>query len=407
MRDQGLLTGEHFLLGDYAAAEGAILAGCRFFAGYPITPATEIAERMSTRLPQVDGIYIQMEDELASMNAILGASWAGAKSMTATSGPGFSLMMENLGLGIMLETPCVLVDVQRGGPSTGLPTLVGQQDMMQARWGSHGDYEIIALSPSSPQELFDLTIRAFNLAEKFRTPVLVMTDAEVGHMTERVVIPEPEEIEIFNRLKVEKGDREPDQFRIYSDGDPDGSGATVSPMAIAGEGYRFHVTGLTHDALGYPAMNAESSEWNIKRLVNKIHAHRDEIIQLEEHDLDDAEIVVVSYGISARTSQWPIEQARREGIRVGHLRLITVWPFPERQIFELAKQIRAFVVPEINMGQICREVERCASGRAQVLGVHRLGGDILEPERVLSAIRQAAGRSESSQPDPQRRKTER
>jgi 2-oxoglutarate ferredoxin oxidoreductase subunit alpha len=407
MRDQGLLTGEHFLLGDYAAAEGAILAGCRFFAGYPITPATEIAERMSTRLPQVDGIYIQMEDELASMNAILGASWAGAKSMTATSGPGFSLMMENLGLGIMLETPCVLVDVQRGGPSTGLPTLVGQQDMMQARWGSHGDYEIIALSPSSPQELFDLTIRAFNLAEKFRTPVLVMTDAEVGHMTERVVIPEPEEIEIFNRLKVEKGDREPDQFRIYSDGDPDGSGATVSPMAIAGEGYRFHVTGLTHDALGYPAMNAESSEWNIKRLINKIHAHRDEIIQLEEHDLDDAEIVVVSYGISARTSQWPIEQARRQGIRVGHLRLITVWPFPERRIFELAKQIRAFVVPEINMGQICREVERSAAGQAQVFGAHRLGGDILEPERVLGTIRKAAGCSDPPQPDLQSPKMER
>jgi 2-oxoglutarate ferredoxin oxidoreductase subunit alpha len=209
MSDQGLLTGEHFLLGDYAAAEGAILAGCRFFAGYPITPATEIAERMSTRLPQVDGIYIQMEDELASMNAILGASWAGVKSMTATSGPGFSLMMENLGLGIMLETPCVLVDVQRGGPSTGLPTLVGQQDMMQARWGTHGDYEIIALCPSSPQELFDLTIRAFNLSEKFRTPVLVMTDAEVGHMTERVVIPRPEEIEIFNRPQVRKGDVAP------------------------------------------------------------------------------------------------------------------------------------------------------------------------------------------------------
>lgn len=406
MRDQGLLTGEHFLLGDYAAAEGAILAGCRFFAGYPITPATEIAERMSTRLPQVDGIYIQMEDELASMNAILGASWAGAKSMTATSGPGFSLMMENLGLGIMLETPCVLVDVQRGGPSTGLPTLVGQQDMMQARWGSHGDYEIIALCPASPQELFDLTIRAFNLAEKFRTPVLVMTDAEVGHMTERVVIPEPEEIEIVNRATVRKGDREPDQFRIFGDWAPDGAGETVSPMAIAGEGYRFHVTGLTHDELGYPAMNAESSEWNIKRLVNKIRNHRDEIIQLEEHYLDDAEIVVISYGISARTSQWPIEQARREGIRVGHLRLITIWPFPEKRILELAKRMRAFVVPEINLGQICREVERCAAGQAQVFGVQRLGGDILEPERVLGTIRKAAGRLDAPQSDLQSRKTE-
>ena len=394
MSHQGLLTGEHFLLGDYAAAEGAILAGCRFFAGYPITPATEIAERMSTRLPQVDGIYIQMEDELASMNAILGASWAGVKSMTATSGPGFSLMMENLGLGIMLETPCVLIDVQRGGPSTGLPTLVGQQDMMQARWGSHGDYEIIALCPSSPQELFDLTIRAFNLSEKFRTPVLVMTDAEVGHMTERVVIPQPEEIEIINRPQVRKGDMEPDHFRIYRNADLDGAQGPVSPMAIAGEGFRFHVTGLTHNELGYPVMNAEASDWNIKRLVHKIRAHRDEIIQLEERYLDDAEIVVVSYGISARTSQWPIEQARQEGIRVGSLRLISIWPFPEKQIFKLAKKVRAFVVPEINAGQIRLEVERCAGGQAHVFGVNRLGGDILEHRQVLGAIRKAAGRSD-------------
>ena len=393
---EGLLIGEHFLLGDYAAAEGAIMAGCRFFAGYPITPATEVAERMSTRLPQVDGIYIQMEDELASMNAVRGASWSGAKSMTSTRGPGFSLMMENLGLGIMLETPCVLVNVQRGGPSTGLPTLVGQQDMMQARWGSHGDFEIIALSPSSPQELFDLTIRAFNLAEKFRTPVLVMTDAEVGHMTERVIIPPPEEIELLERPLVRRGDVEPDHFRIYRNPDSGDDGA-VSPMAIAGEGCRFHVTGLTHDERGYPAMNAEASEWNIKRLVNKIRLNRDEIIQVEERHLAGAEIVVVSYGISARTSLWPIEQAQKEGIRIGYLRLITVWPFPEEQIRALAKKIRAFVVPEINDGQMVREVERCAAGQAQVIGVNRLGGDILEPQRVLSALRAAAGRPDKAE----------
>ncbi len=395
---EGLLIGEHFLLGDYAAAEGAIMAGCRFFAGYPITPATEVAERMSTRLPQVGGIYIQMEDELASMNAILGASWSGAKSMTSTSGPGFSLMMENLGLGIMLETPCVLVNVQRGGPSTGLPTLVGQQDMMQARWGSHGDYEIIALSPNSPQELFDLTIRAFNLSEKFRTPVLVMTDAEVGHMTERVIIPPPEEIELIQRSLVRKGDVEPDHFRIYRDPESCDDG-DVAPMAIAGEGFRFHVTGLTHDERGYPAMNAEASEWNIKRLVKKIRLHRDEIIQVEERYLDDAEVIVVSYGISARTSLWPIEQAQKEGIRVGYLRLITVWPFPEEQIRALAKKIRAFVVPEINDGQILREVERCAAGQARVIGVNRLGGDILEPQQVLSALRTAAGKPDTAEAD--------
>jgi 2-oxoglutarate ferredoxin oxidoreductase subunit alpha len=393
---EGLLIGEHFLLGDYAAAEGAIMAGCRFFAGYPITPATEVAERMSTRLPQVGGIYIQMEDELASMNAVLGASWSGAKSMTSTSGPGFSLMMENLGLGIMLETPCVLVNVQRGGPSTGLPTLVGQQDMMQARWGSHGDFEIIAVSPNSPQELFDLTIRAFNLAEKFRIPVLVMTDAEVGHMTERVIIPPPEEIELVQRPLVRKGDVEPDHFRIYRDLKP-GDDGDVSPMAIAGEGFRFHVTGLTHDERGYPAMNAEASEWNIKRLVNKIRLHRDEIIQVEERYIDDAEIIVVSYGISARTSLWPIEKAQKEGIRIGYLRLITVWPFPEERIQTLAKKIRAFVVPEINDGQIVREVERCAAGQAKVIGVNRLGGDILEPQQVLSALRAAAGKPDKAE----------
>jgi len=388
-KEKGRLTGEHFMLGDHACAEGAILAGCRFFAGYPITPATEIAERMSVRLPQVDGKYVQMEDELASMNAILGASWAGAKSMTATSGPGFSLMMENLGLGIMLETPCVLVNVQRGGPSTGLPTLVGQQDMMQAKWGSHGDYEIIALSPGSPQELFDLTIRAFNLSEQYRTPVLVMTDAEVGHMTEKVVIPPPEEIEILNRPQIYKGDVEPDHFRIYRDS-PDGDPGYVSPMVKAGEGYRIHVTGLTHDERGYPAMNAEANEWNVSRLMEKITANLDDIIELETDKLRNAEVVVVSYGISARTSLWPIEQAREEGIKVGYLRLITVWPFPEDTISKLATKVGAFVVPEINMGQITREVERCAAGNAQVFGVHKPGGDILDPGDVLDTIRKAA-----------------
>ena len=388
---QGLLTGSHFMLGDHACAEGAILAGCRFFAGYPITPATEIAERMSLRLPQVGGTYIQMEDELASMNAILGGSWAGIKSMTATSGPGFSLMMENLGLGIMLETPCVLVNVQRGGPSTGLPTLVGQSDMMQARWGSHGDYEIIALAPTSPQELFDLTIRAFNLAEKYRIPVLVMTDAEVGHMTEKVVIPPPEEVEIVNRREVLRGDVEPDHFRIYRDSSKKGNGY-VSPMVAAGEGYRIHVTGLTHDERGYPVMNARAHEWNVNRLIEKIRVHRDDIIQIEEQDTNDAEVVVVSYGISARTSLWPIEQARQEGIRVGYLKLITVWPFPEERIRQLAKDIHAFVIPEINMGQIGREVERCAAGQARVFGANSPGGDVLEPEYVLNVIRWAAGR---------------
>src|SRR5512139_3750011 len=246
---RGLLTGEHFMLGDHACAEGAILAGCRFFAGYPITPATEIAERMSVRLPQVGGTYIQMEDEMASMNAILGASWAGLKAMTSTSGPGFSLMMENLGLGVMLETPCVLVNIQRAGPSTGLPTLVAQGDMMQARWGSHGSYEIIALAPSSPQEIFDLTITAFNYSEKYRVPVLIMADEAIGHMSEKVVIPKiPEEHIVYRTLpKVT-----PQEYLPYS-ADSD----LVPPMALAGSGYHFHITGLTHDERGYPVTSAE------------------------------------------------------------------------------------------------------------------------------------------------------
>ncbi|MGQ9584047.1 MAG: 2-oxoacid:acceptor oxidoreductase subunit alpha [Anaerolineae bacterium] len=373
--------------GDVACAEGAISAGCRFFAGYPITPATEVAERMSERLPELGGIYIQMEDELASMSAVLGASWAGARAMTATSGPGFSLMMENLGLGIMMETPCVVVNVQRGGPSTGLPTLVGQADMMQARWGTHGSYEVIALAPVSPQELFDLTVRAFNLAEEFRTPVLVMTDAEVGHMTEKVVIPPPERIPIYPRRtpRVPPGA----DFRPF---EPEED--LVPPMPIAGAGYRVHVTGLTHDERGYPVMSEEVQDRLVRRLVEKIRRNRDRIIQVEEHNLEDAEVVVCSYGISARTALWSVEQARQEGIRVGTLRLITVWPFPEARIRELASRVRAFVVPEINMGQIALEVERCAAGRAAVHLVPHAGGAIHHPGRVLEAIRRAAGRGE-------------
>ncbi|MEN8098064.1 MAG: 2-oxoacid:acceptor oxidoreductase subunit alpha [Chloroflexota bacterium] len=379
-----LLEGEYFLLGDDACAEGAICAGCRFFAGYPITPATEVAQRMARRLPQVDGIYVQMEDELASMNALLGASWAGAKAMTATSGPGFSLMMENIGLGIMMECPCVVVNVQRGGPSTGLPTLVGQGDMMQARWGSHGPYSIIALCPTSPQELFDLTIKAFNLAEIYRLPVLVMTDAEVGHMTEKVVIPPYNQIERVDRRLA---NCDPDTYQPYRC-EP---GELVPPMAIAGQGYRFHTTGLTHDERGYPATTDDEVQWPlVQRLIDKIEKNADKIIMLEEQGLEDAQVAVVSYGIAARTSQWPIEMAREEGIRVGLLRLITVWPFPEKRIHQLAQEVDAIVVPEINMGQIALEIERCVAGQVPVISVPHPGGGIHQPQSVLAAIRQAA-----------------
>ncbi len=386
MGTPGILEGEFFMLGDNACAEGALCAGCRFFAGYPITPATEIAEQMAARMPQVDGLFIQMEDELASMNAILGASWAGVKSMTATSGPGFSLMMENLGLGLMMECPCVVVNVQRAGPSTGLPTLVGQGDMMQARWGSHGPYAIIALCPNSPQEFFDLTIHAFNLSETYRLPVLVMADAEVGHMTEKVVIPPYDQIPRVDRRRPTVP---PQEYRPYRCA----PGELVPPMAIAGQGYRFHTTGLTHDERGYPATNDDSEHLLlVQRLIDKIEKNKDKIILLEEDGLAGAEVVVVSYGIAARTALWPIEMAREQGIKVGLLRLITVWPFAEERIRALAGRVKAFVVPEINMGQIALEVERCAGGKAPVIGVFHPGGNIHKPQDVLSAIRQAAGR---------------
>jgi 2-oxoglutarate ferredoxin oxidoreductase subunit alpha len=383
MATQGPLCGEFFLNGDEACAEAALSAGCRFFAGYPITPATEIAERMAERMPEVGGTCIQMEDELASMNAVLGAAWGGAKAMTATSGPGFSLMMENLGLGLITETPCVVVDVQRGGPSTGLPTLVGQGDMMQARWGSHGSYEIIALCPTSPQEMFDLTIEAFNLSEKYRTPVLLMADEAVGHMTERVDIPPAESLKLYPRRKPTVP---PEEYRPF-EGNSDG----VPAMACAGEGYHLHVTGLTHDERGYPVTTDPAvQERLVHRLIEKIRANRADIIRVESQWLDEAEVIVVAYGISARVALLPIEMARAEGIRVGWLKLVTVWPFPEDLIRQLARRVTAFVVPEINYGQIALEVERCAGGLARTILVPHAGGDIHEPHVVLEAIREAA-----------------
>jgi len=376
------LTGEFFINGDVACAEGAISAGCRFFAGYPITPATEVAERMSTRLPQIGGIYIQMEDELASMNAVLGASWAGVKAMTATSGPGFSLMMENIGLGVMLETPCVLVNIQRAGPSTGLPTLVGQQDMMQARWGSHGSYEIIALVPISPQDIFDLTITAFDLSEKYRVPVLIMSDEVVGHMSEKVVIPHVAPESLLNRRRPEVP---PEEYLPYKT-----DVGLVPPMAVAGEGYRFHVTGLTHDERGYPVMSADAQDRLIRRLVDKIRLNRDDIIRYKETQVEDADIIVCAYGITTRIAQFAVKMARDEGIRAGLLQLITVWPFAEERVRELSSQAKAFVVPEINYGQIVLEVERCAGGKARTILVPHMGGGVHLPETILEAIREAA-----------------
>ena len=305
MADKAVMTGTYFMNGDHACCEGALAAGCRFFAGYPITPATEIAERMSRRLPECGGIYIQMEDELASIAAVLGASWGGVKSMTSTSGPGFSLMMENIGLGLCTETPCVVCNVQRAGPSTGLPTLVAQGDMMQARWGSHGHYEIIALSPSSPQEMFDLTIRAFNLSEQYRLPVIILADEVIGHMNERVVIPREEDITVVGRRKPSVS---PEEFMPYQ-ADADG----VAPMASCGDGYRIHVTGLTHDERGYPVMDAATQEQMTDRLIRKIKDNQDKIIRTDNTYLDDAEIVVVAYGISARSAKHAVREVQVKG----------------------------------------------------------------------------------------------
>jgi 2-oxoglutarate ferredoxin oxidoreductase subunit alpha len=380
-----ILAGTHFLNGDEACAEGAVAAGCELFAGYPITPQSEIAERISRRLPQVGGVFIQMEDEISSLAATLGGAWAGKKSMTATSGPGFSLMMENLGLGMMTETPCVVVNIQRGGPSTGLPTLVAQGDMMQARWGSHGDYGVAALVPSSPQEAFELTVRAFNLAETLRMPILVMADEVVGHMFERVDI-DPAKIEIVERKAPNKP---PGEFLLYEPGED----LVPQGMPALGDGYKVHVTGLTHDERGYPVLNAETQNRLVPRLRNKITHNIDKIIDVEETDLDDAEVVIVTYGISARSSLGALRQARAKGLKVGMLRLRTVWPFPSDVLRSLADRVGGFVVPELNLGQMVLEVERAVCGRTAVQHVPHAGGAIHDPETILSAIEEVFARA--------------
>jgi 2-oxoglutarate ferredoxin oxidoreductase subunit alpha len=374
-----VLTGVHFLDGDHSCSEGAIAAGCRFVAGYPITPSTEVVERIAERFPFIGGIFIQMEDELASSIAIQGAVWAGKKAMTVTSGPGFSLMMEHIGFAAMTETPCVFVNVQRAGPSTGLPTQPAQGDMMQARWGSHGDYGIIALSPNSPQECFDLTIKAFNLAERFRVPVMFMMDECVGHMTERVAIPSADEIEIYPRRFYEGLKTEYLPYRA--------NGELVPSMVKAGDGYRIHITGLTHDERGYPSMTVGAQETLIRRLLNKLKLNADKIVEYQEDQVEGADIVVVTYGITSRVAIPAIEQARKEGLKVGHLRLVVVWPFPEKRIARLAEKINGFVVPELNYGQIVHEVERCAAGMAPVKLVPHAGGTVHNPKDIYDAIK--------------------
>ena len=378
---KGVLTGIHFLDGDHACCEGALAAGCRVAFGYPITPSTEIVERMALRLPLIGGAFIQMEDELAASIAIQGAVWGGRKSMTVSSGPGISLMMEHIGLAAMTETPCVFVNVQRAGPSTGLPTLPAQADMMQARWGSHGDYEIIAICPNSPQECFDLAIHAFNLAETYRVPVLVMMDESVGHMTERVVIPNAESIDVVPRRFTKAS---PDTYLAYEPKDN-----RVPELAPVGEGYHFHVTGLTHDDRGYPAMTAEAQERLVRRLVEKIRNNANEMAMIEETQTEDAEVILVAYGITSRVVLRTLQLARNKGLKVGVFRPVIVWPFPERRLRELAEKTKVFVVPELNYGQVVLEVERLVGGKAKTILVPHGGGGLHDPEDLLRVVEEA------------------
>jgi len=375
---RSLLTGAHFMNGDVACAEGAIAAGCRFFAGYPITPATEIAEHLSERMPEFGGIYIQMEDEIASMAAVLGASYAGLKAMTATSGPGFSLMQENIGLAVMTEAPCVIVDIMRGGPSTGQPTLPGQQDVMQARWGSHGDYATVALAPSSVQEMFDLTVEAFNMSETYRVPAMLLGDEIVAHMYEKLVIPPPDKLNVVNRKRPVVSRDEYLPFMPDAD--------LVPPMACFGEGYHFHATGLTHNERGYPQTQSSAvQEKLVRRLCDKIRKNDDKIIRVKETMLEDADVVVVAYGIVARAALSAVRKARENGVKAGLLRLVTLWPFPEKRVAEIAEQAKTIIVPEMNCGQMVLEVERAAK-KTPVKFLSKLGEEPHTPAEILEAI---------------------
>jgi 2-oxoglutarate ferredoxin oxidoreductase subunit alpha len=394
---QDVLKGTYYIDGDVAMAYGALAAGCKFLGGYPITPSTEAAEAFARIAPRAGARFIQMEDELGSIASVLGASWAGQKAMTITSGPGYSLMMENIGLGAAMEIPFVIINIQRGGPSTGVPTKTGQADIMQSRWGANGDYEVIALAPDSPQEGFEFAIKAFNLAERYRVPVMLMSDECVGHMTEKVVVPEASEIELEPR-RFYKGPKE--EYRPFKR-DKD----LVPPIVKAGDGYKLYITGLTHDEKGYPILDNRSlpdldsagltnNKSTDQYLVDKIRKNRNDIIEITEEDVEDADVVVVSYGISSRVAYRAVEQARSEGLKVGTLRLITVWPFPEERIAELAGKVKGFVVPEINYGQIVFEVDRCSHGKANVILVPHGGASVHNPEDIYTAIKKIATEKE-------------
>ena len=363
--------------GDEACAEGAISAGCRVFAGYPITPATEITEILARRLPQVGGKFIQMEDEIGSIAAIIGASVGGAKTMTATSGPGFSLMQENIGYAAMAEIPCVIVNVQRLGPSTGRPTSPSQGDVMQARWGTHGDHPTIALSPSSVRETFDLTVHAFNFAEKYRTPVILLMDEVIGHMREGVIIPDPESIEQAERPVTTVP---PEWYKPYENFPTD-----VPPLVPFGEGYRYHITGLHHDERGYPTARLDEIQPWLERIFRKIECSLSDILLYDRDGIEDAETLVIAYGATARSARHAVELARERGCKVGFLKLKTIWPFAEEVVEHAAERLHHVVVAEMNMGQLALEVERVI-GQHKVHRVTRADGEMIRPAEILAAI---------------------
>lgn len=370
--------------GNEACAHGAIAAGCRFFAGYPITPSSEIAEVLAKEFPLIGGHFIQMEDEISAMGAVIGASLGGVKSMTATSGPGFSLKQENFGYGTITEVPCVVVNVQRGGPSTGLPTLPAQGDMMQARWGTHGDHPVIAIYPNSVRETYELTIRAFNLAETYRTPVILLMDEIVAHVNEKVVIPPASGLEIRNR---EKPEGPPETYRPYAHV-PSG----IPPLASFGEGYRFHVTGLCHDETGIPTSDPEEVHRLIHRLHDKIEKNLDDIVEVECRHLEDSEVALFAYGSTSRAAKQAMELARAEGLKVGLIRPRTIWPFPARELRAWADRLKAIAVCELNMGQLAHEVEWAVGGRTEVALLSRVDGETMPPAQILRFIREICQR---------------
>ncbi|MBM3151746.1 MAG: 2-oxoacid:acceptor oxidoreductase subunit alpha [Chloroflexi bacterium] len=362
--------------GNEAIALGALAAGCRFYAGYPITPSTEVAEALSRELPKVGGRFIQMEDEIASMAAIIGARVGGLKSMTATSGPGFSLMQENIGYAAMAEIPCVIVNVQRLGPSTGQPTAASQGDVMQSRWGTHGDHPIIALSPVSVRQSFDLAVKAFDFSERFRTPVILLTDEIIGHMREPVELPDFAKVGTYEQRVTDK----PADYKAFRN-----AAEGVPPMAAFGTGYRYHITGLFHDEVGFPTQRLDEIDPWLERVNTKMENHMNEIALFEEDYEKGARVAVLSYGCSARTARHALKLARAQGKQVDLLTLFTIWPFPEKQVEELGERVERIIVPEMNLGQLALEVERIV-GRKKVRRVGLANGEMVTPQMVLDAM---------------------